>query len=227
MSLADEGQTRVRVGSIDLDELAHELVAAAPHLDDTDRQIAVALYRLLAQGDPVSRQRLAERVGIPVENVSVALDGWPAVYVDDEGSVVGFWGLAQREMPPHRFEVEGRKLSTWCAWDSLFIPQILGLTARVDSTAPASGDPIALVVRPDGIESVTPEQAVLSFRRPTQGFDADIIQSFCHYLLFFASEESGKRWTAEHEDTFLLSLDEGFQLGRMWIEGVFGAALAD
>ena len=42
MSLADEGQTRVRVGSIDLDELAHELVAAAPHLDDTDGQIAVA-----------------------------------------------------------------------------------------------------------------------------------------------------------------------------------------
>jgi hypothetical protein len=24
----------------------------------------------------------------------------------------------------HRFEVDGRALSTWCAWDSLFIPEI-------------------------------------------------------------------------------------------------------
>ena len=225
MSVTDEDQTRVGDGSIDLGELAREVIAAAPNLDETGRRIAVALYRLLAAGKPVPRKRLAERVGLSMESVAAALDGWPGVYVDDEGSVVGFGGLTQTEMPPHRLEVEGHKLSAWCAWDSLFIPQILGVTARVDSTAPTSGDAISLVVRPDGIESVTPEQAVLSFRRPKEGFDAKIIQSFCHYVLFFPSEDSGRQWTAERADTFLLSIDEGFQLGRLWVEGVFGAAL--
>ena len=36
----------------------------------------------------------------------------------------------------HRFEVAGRTLYTWCAWDSLFLPQILGQEAEVESTCP-------------------------------------------------------------------------------------------
>src|SRR2546422_6561781 len=53
------------------------------------------------------------------------------VYPDDEGRVLGFGGLAAAPMH-HRLEVDGRTLWTWCAWDSLFIPEILGKRARVD-----------------------------------------------------------------------------------------------
>lgn len=221
MSLIDKGHARVADGSIDLGQLAGELIAAAPDLDKPGKQIAAAVYRLLAAGEPVSRERLAKRVGLSLESVAAALDSWPGVYTNDEGSVVGFWGLTQLEMPPHRLEVKGRKLYTWCAWDSLFIPQILRSTAQVESTSPTRGDSISLVVGPNGIESVTPEHAVLSFLRPREGFDEKIIQNFCHYILF-SSDESGKQWTAEHENTFLLSTDEGFQLGPLWIEGLFG-----
>ncbi len=55
-------------------------------------------------------------------------------YTDREGQIIGFGGLAVREMP-HRFKVDGR---TWCAWDSLFILGILGLEADVESPAPGS-----------------------------------------------------------------------------------------
>lgn len=50
------------------------------------------------------------------------------VYPDGEGRVLGFGGLTVAPMH-HRFEVGGRILWTWCAWDSLFIPGTLGRQA--------------------------------------------------------------------------------------------------
>ncbi len=38
-----------------------------------------------------------------------------------------YWGLAIAETK-HRLEVDGRALYTWCAWDSLFLPEILQRT---------------------------------------------------------------------------------------------------
>ena len=72
------------------------------------------------------------------------------IYTDNQGRVVGFGGLAAAPMH-HRFEVEGRELSTWCAWDSLFIPEILGRPARIASPDPENGETVRLVVTPERI----------------------------------------------------------------------------
>jgi len=57
--------------------------------------------------------------------------------------------------------------------------------------------------------------SVVSFLLPDRAFDADVIQSFCHFVYFFASREAGEAWTSEHPGTFLLSLEEAFELGRL------------
>jgi alkylmercury lyase len=110
----------------------------------------------------------------------------------------------------HRFAVDGRMLPTWCAWDSLFIPEIL--PARVVSPDPESGELVRLVVTPDRIESVEPAGAVVSFIVPdSQAFGssaANVIVKFCHFIFFFSSRTSGERWVAKHPDTFLCSLDD-------------------
>ena len=49
-----------------------------------------------------------------------------------------------------------------------------------------------------------------------QGFDAGVIQSFCHHVNFFASAEAGEEWVAEREGAFLLTVDEAFRLGELW-----------
>ena len=43
----------------------------------------------------------------------------------------------------------------------------------------------------------------------------DVIQTFCHFVHFFTSGEAGESWTAEHPGTFLLSLEDAFELGRL------------
>ena len=210
-------------GAIDLEELAEALDVEKLGLDKQSQRVAVSLYRLLAEGAPVTRERLAERTGLPLEQISELVDSWFGIYFNDDGDIVALWGLAQPEMA-FSFEVDGRQLYTWCAWDSLFLPQILHETARVEVTAP-TGETISLTVGPDGISDLSPAGAVLSFLRPDDGFDENVIQSFCHYVLFFPSQDAAKEWTADHPNTFLLSIEQGFELGCIWIEKRFGAGL--
>jgi alkylmercury lyase len=210
--------------AVDMRELADKIVGAIPRFDSVSRQVAVRLYRLLAEGNPVSIERLANTLGLPSETVSEVLSRYPAFY-DDQGAVIGFGGLTVAEMPPHIFRVEGRTLYTWCALDSLFIPGILGKAAEVTSRDPITHAQIYLTVAPDGVQHIRPESTVVSMLTPDRTFDRDVIVNFCHFVHFFGSQEAGKAWTAQHPGTFLVSVDEAFALGRLMNVRNYGEAL--
>ena len=209
-----------------LNNLSNKIVAAMPKFGPIQRRIAVGLYRLLAEGRPVSTERLADALSLPQGRVLEILSQWPGVYYDDKKSVVGFWGLALSKMP-HRFQIDGRALYTWCAWDSLFIPGILGKTAKVESNDPVTGEKISLVVNTEGVQELEPAETVVSFLEPNGLFDADVIQSFCHFVHFFGSRKSGVQWTSEHKGTLLLSADQAYELGRQTNARNFAEALAE
>jgi alkylmercury lyase len=155
------------------------------------------------------------------------LGEWVGVYADDAGRVIGFWGLAIPRMK-HRFEVDGVRLHTWCAWDTLFLPELLDKTARVESVCETSGEPVRLVVSPTGIESAEPDSLVLSFVEPKASrFEGDIIKNFCHFVHFFRSREDGAEWIAKRlPRRFLLTLDEAVDLARRKNEAQFRGLLA-
>jgi len=207
-----------------------------PHLrpfSPEQQRAALALYRELAKGKPVDADQLGRALVVSAADAQALLQRDPMkcfVYSDDEGRVLGFGGLAAAQMH-HRFEVEGRTLWTWCAWDSLFIPEILGHSARVASPDPETGEIVRLVVSPDRVESVVPEGAVVSLIQPeARVFDrgaANVMAKFCHFVFFFASRASGERWVAKHPDTFLYSLDDAFALAKRLNAKNFGRALAE
>jgi alkylmercury lyase len=151
------------------------------------------------------------------------------VYPDDEDRMLGFGGLAVTPMH-HRMEVDGRTLWTWCAWDTLFIPGILGNPARIESPDPATGEVVRLVATPREIESAEPQGTVVSFLLPgAREFDtsaANLMAKFCHFVFFFTSGASGERWVNEHPGTFLYSLDEAFTLAKRLNARSFGTELA-
>jgi alkylmercury lyase len=128
-------------------------------------------------------------------------------------------------MGHHRIHLDGRELSTWCAWDTLFLPEPLGGTARVTSRCPVTGEEISLTVNRSGPTDVHPADAVVSFLVPETAFDENVIQSFCRFVHFFASPQAGERWIAEHPGTFLLSVADAFELGRRTNQRRLGAAL--
>ncbi|MEX2538533.1 MAG: organomercurial lyase [Actinomycetota bacterium] len=115
---------------------------------------------------------------------------------------------------PHRFEIDGRTLYTWCAADPLFLAPLLGTSARVISRCPVTSEIVTLTVSEEGVFDIVPPGAVLSFIQPDGCFGDDVIERFCHYIHLFASQDAANTWVAEHAETFVLPIDEAFELGR-------------
>ncbi len=198
-----------------VESIAAAINRARPEVDGTDQRIIRTLYRLLGEGNPVADADIAKSTSLGLKEIRGRIGNWPGVYRDDNGSVIGFWGLTIAEMPPHEITLGGRTLWAWCAWDTLFLPRRLGATLDVRSLCPVTGESISLRVSSSGVESVEPEHVVVSFLEPSRPFDADVIGSFCHYVHFFADKVAGEKWTADHPGTFLMSLDDAFEVGRL------------
>jgi hypothetical protein len=200
-----------------LQQLSDAIGAALVDLDESARRIAVSLYDLLAKGEPVTIADLVARSGFEESVVRGTIEGWPGVFRDDGGRVVGFWGLAIPEMA-HRFQAEGGKpMHAWCALDPFLIVPVIERSARVASTDPVTAEEVKMTVSPHGVEDLAPASAVVSFVVPDKPFDHDVIQTFCHYVLNFASHESAERWASERDGIVLLPVSEAFEVGlRAW-----------
>ena len=206
-----------------LDMLASELLLRLPMMTEEERLLGLEIYRQLSKGEPVSTSGLASALKSPAHELDKLL-AHPNLkcltYADKEGRIIGFGGLAVSPMP-HRFNIDGRRLYTWCAWDSLFIPIILRHVVDVESPPPGSTGLVRLRVGPDGIEHAEPEDSVMSFLLPTaQTFQADALKaiaSFCHYIFFFPNSESATTWTKKHPGTTVISLSDAFELGRLMV----------
>ncbi len=207
----------------DVETLSKQILGAFPLLDENGRRLSLAVYRELARGVPVSPAALADRSHMPLEEVIRQLRAWPGVYYDGEQRVIGFWGLTIAPMP-HRLRAGPRDLYAWCAWDTLFLPALMSTTLEVESACRASGDPVRLRVSPHALESAQPAGLVVSFLLPdATAMNANVITSFCHYVHFFRSREAAQPWLEEHRDTFLLPLEDAYDLGRLVNRARYGA----
>jgi alkylmercury lyase len=109
--------------------------------------------------------------------------------------------------------INGNVRYTWCAWDTLFIPELLGVSARVESTCVATGESVSLTVHPGGIEAA-PHLSVSLVAPHRASALADIVGHFCCRVHFFSSEHAGQEWVAKHPGTIAATLHQAWQLGR-------------
>ena len=205
---------RAHPKTVDIHALAAAVNGAFPSLDATDRRIAMATYRVLARGVTATTAAVADTAGVAAADVAARMAHWPAIFRDNSGAVVGFWGLSYTEVSPHTIQLDGVKLWAWCAWDTLFLPARLGSQLHIRSICPVTGRTIEIDVAPDRIVQA-PSDVAVSFLNPDNRFDGDVITGFCHFIHFFASRAAGVEWVAKHSGTFLLSLAEAFELARL------------
>jgi alkylmercury lyase len=210
------------VGPVALDQFTDALIELLPEHTEIEQRIGVALQRRLANGAPVEVGSVAGDVGLPGQQVADALDRMLGVFRDDDGLVVGYFGLTIREMGEHRVRVDGRTVWAWCAWDTLLIPRMLDQTVEVTSRSPIDGAPISLTATPDGPRNVSPQEAVVSFVPIKSDFVKNTIQSFCHYVHFFPSAEAAEPWIEEHPGAFTLPIEDAYRLGGILTQAAFG-----
>jgi alkylmercury lyase len=182
-------------------------------------RLLVRVMRELAQGRPVPKERVDQivaDVGIAREDADRLLG--EVTERNSDGNIFGVLGLSLNDSP-HRFYVNGTRMSTWCAADALFLPPVLDRTASVESVSPVSGEKVRLTVSPQGVEAVDPTGAVLSIvivdpADANMGSVEAIWGTFCHHLFFFASREEAEHWAAGRDDIEILSVEEAYELVR-------------
>ncbi len=201
-----------------------------PSLSPDAPGFVVELWRLLAKGHPISSEQVEKTLsylGISREVLTKLKAG---LEYDDQGNIVGAVGLSLNPASSNRLQINGHTLYTWCAWDALFIPLGLKQTVMVDALSPATGDSIRIRVTPERVESYEPERAVISIIVPSTGAVSaastpeDVWLAFCNHVHFFSSPEAASAWFAGKQHApLLLSIEEGYELGRIRFADVLSA----
>ena len=137
----------------------------------------------------------------------------PDVEFDRAGNIVG---LGVTLVPTsHRLQIGGKLLYTWCAFDTVLFPPSLHVEAHIQSTCPATGQPITFVVTPEGtVQDLFPVGSVMSLIVPAERGDCTRA-TFCQQSLFFQSEQAASTFLADHPDALLLSVEEAASVGRL------------
>ena len=136
--------------------------------------------------------------------------------------------LAQRAMAERRSAYE-RLQDGGLAVASPIVREghVLGAAVRVSSHCPITGTEVRVTVTSDGVEAVEPATAVMSMMPPDLASFDDIITTLCHFIWFFADDGAARSWTAENPDTFVVSIEDGFEIGRRMTDAVFDVVLAE
>ena len=205
-------------------EMVRKLTESGGLLDygpDLSR-LLLQVVRSLANGRPVAGEQVDQIVadlGIARDEADQFLRGISERDADD--SIVGIMGLSLNDHP-HRFDVNGTRMRTWCAEDTLFLPAMLKQTATIESESPLSKEKVRLTVSADEVEESDPPGAVVSMvivdpDKADMSSAQAIWGTFCHHIFFFASREEAEQWAAGRDDIEILSMDEGLELGkRFW-----------
>ena len=204
--------------------IARWLATAVPELDATRQRVAVALTRLLAEGEPISVRHLATAVALPEAAVEEALGGLRTVSRDEQGRATSACGLTL-SATDFRLSYRGRSLYTWCALDTFLVAGLLGGDVRSDSCCPVTGEPVSVHAGPGGVRFAEPASAVMSLSLADLSRPGPIGAAFCRHVKFFASGETCERWLAGERDVVPVALDEAGELADTLNRATFPAAL--
>ena len=159
---------------------------------------------------------MASRLNLPVDEVDGLLGELPAsaIEYDEEGAIIAFGGLSLSPAN-HAFRVDGRELHTWCVFDALFLPEILGRPATSTTRCPTTGDSIEVELAPDAVVSCRPSEPVMSIVVPDRAACSDNLRgAFCNHVNFFVDETAFHEWVAGHIDVGHISIEEAHGLAK-------------
>jgi len=187
-------------------------------------RLEILMYRMLADGNPVSAASLAAAANVPIEIINTLFEQgkkqggeW-----DDDGQLLG--NVLTLIPTRHHFKVNGKELYTWCSLDAIHLPGLLDQTAEVESADPISDEKIHLTIPPDGVPSYDPPGTVLSI--VLSGGDRGSPQSpLCSQMHFFAARENAETWVKDHPDATIMTVEDVYQLVREHVHAPLEKAL--
>lgn len=203
-----------------IDEIASKfrMIGMPPDLDEKTSKFLVALLKEVTKGSPVPQEKwyeIAAELNLSEEETKPFIENFTER--DKEDKIVGLFGLTQNEYA-HKFEVDGVTLYTYCGWDTLFLPQLLRKTAKVEIIDYISKETVTVEISPEKVVSISPSTAVLSIITPEVEIEnlQQVYMIFCSNVHFFASEKNLRDWFKNREyNPIVISIEDGFALGTL------------
>jgi len=187
------------------------------------QNLSIAIYRLLAKGRAVQVADLASATNLTALEIEELISLVPASAYDRarDQSFVSFIGLSTTPAA-HQFKVGAQTLYTWCVFDALFLPAILGQPAVLTTACPSTGQTIEVTINPDGVKSATPPQPVMSIIAPdTDACCSDLRGAFCSQINLFANRAAFSSWSKRGDADDCVCLDDAFALAMRRNEARF------
>jgi len=172
------------------------------------------IVQQVTRGKPVAPAALRASLQVSQDELEQRLAELPPdVEFDQAGNIVG---LGATLVPTsHRFQMGGKLLYTWCAFDTVLFPPSLHVQAQVQSTCPVTGQSITFVATPEGtVLDLSPASGVMSLIVPANRGDCTRA-TFCQQSLLFQSEQAAATFLAVHPEALLLSVEEAAYVGRL------------
>jgi len=194
---------------LSLDAIAQRL---SEQLQCEQEDLCRSILHQVSRGKPLSRASLATSLQINQNELEHRLARVRDTEFDSEGNIIG-WGVTL--MPTrHRFQLDGKVLFTWCAFDTVLFPPSLGQTAHVSSTCPSTEQSITFVATPEGVvRDLIPSHSVMSLIIPANRQDC-VRATFCEQCLFFSTAQAASSYLAAHPEAVLLSIEEAAAVGK-------------
>lgn len=205
--------------TVELRDLAKRALRLAHPLTAVEQHLLREGQRALVNGEPLTIDDLARLAEIPALEILNVLGQLPGfVHFDEKGRVVGLLGLSL-QCSATRLDAVGRIVSTWCAWDSLFIPRLIGMKARIASHCPITKKLIQLVVGPEGVISTSAPDLRVSFLLASETDEGSgVVGACCRHIHFLGSCQAADLWLSAHPEGFVLTLDEAWEVGRLLVD---------
>ena len=182
----------------------------------------IHLLEELTKGEPVSRERASEVLGVSGEKIDKMFMGIDAAggQFDDQGN---FIGMALTLKPTrHSFRVNGNDMYAWCSLDTIALPGILQAEGEIESNDPVTGKTIRLTVTADQVVKVEPAGAVTSIfvpgKTPSETKDGKVVggakSEVCTSMLFYESRESAEQALENYPNIAIFTIEEAFNVMR-------------
>ncbi len=171
------------------------------------------ILQQVTRGKPIASTALQASLQVNQNGLEQRLAQFPDIEFDRAGNIVG---LGVTLVPTsHRFQIGGKVLYTWCAFDTVLFPPSLHIEAQVQSTCPVTGQPITFVATPEGtVLNLLPASSVMSLIVPAERGDCTRA-TFCQQSLLFQSEQTASTFLADHPEALILSVEEAAYVGRL------------
>ncbi len=191
-----------------------QLQKLLPELKKEERQISKFLYQKLALGKSIPIETIANELQIPIQDIQVHLKQMAYVEYSATGEISAYRGVTLNQTKHYVFH-NNVKIYTWCAFDTLFLADLLVEPVSIFSNCPACGKAISCKVTDRNLISSKDSDIVMSFIIPDKvDFCDDLQNAFCCKVYFFCNQQCGSEWINLSPEIAFFNLAESLVIAQ-------------